>query len=331
MDSRRYQLVSLLADGRFHSGEVLARQLGVSRAAVWKIVQRLAQWQLDVYAVRGRGYRLATPLELLEGGRIQQALDDEVRRALRRLDIFVETPSTNQYLLQQPEREQEDFVAVFAEYQSAGRGRRGKSWVSPFGHNLYASLQWWVSHPAAIAEGLSLALGVGLARLLERAGLAGVQLKWPNDVHVQGRKIAGILLEMSGEGAGPCRLVIGIGLNLRLGEHQRRVIGQPCTDLLSELGAAGFSRNWLAGQLINEIHRVLVDFERCGLAAFRQAWDERDVMRGREVEVMLGGECIGGVCRGVDERGALLVQTPAGMRRFISGEASLRARAGAVS
>ncbi len=331
MDSRRYQLVSLLADGQFHSGEVLARQLGLSRAAVWKIVQRLAQWQLDVYAVRGRGYRLAVPLELLEGQRIQQELDEEVRRALRRLDIFVETASTNQYLLQQPEREQEDFVAVFAEYQSAGRGRRGRSWVSPFGHNLYASLQWRVSHPAAVAEGLSLALAVGLARVLERAGLAGVQLKWPNDVHVGGRKIAGILLEMNGESTGPCRLVIGIGLNLRLGERQRRAIGQPCTDLMSELGEAGFSRNRLAGQLVNEIYRVLVGFERNGLAMFRQAWDDRDIMRGREVEVLLGGERVGGVCRGVDERGALLVQTAAGLRRFISGEASLRARGRRVS
>jgi BirA family biotin operon repressor/biotin-[acetyl-CoA-carboxylase] ligase len=211
-----------------------------------------------------------------------------------------------------------------AEYQSAGRGRRGRSWVSPFGANLYLSLLWHFSLEAALLSGLSLAVGVALMRALTALGTPELGLKWPNDVLWRRRKLAGVLLEFGGESSGLCHIVAGIGLNVAMPRYAEPAIDQPWIDLRSIIGSERLSRNHLAARLIGELVTAFVQFEQAGFAAFREEWNHYDLARDRPVILQLPTTTLSGIARGVDEAGALLLETDAGIRSFLGGEISLR-------
>lgn len=318
------RLLAILADGSFHSGAALATQLGVSRTSIWKYVQRLGELGVEIHPVSGRGYRLASPLELLTLERVRSAMTAESLARLGQCELLFEVDSTNRRLLQQAALGAPSGYACLAEHQSAGRGRRGRDWVSPFGANIYLSVLWrFASGPAALG-GLSLAVAVGAARALQEQGIDDVALKWPNDLLWGGRKLGGILLEVAGEAAGPCHVVVGIGLNVRMG-NAGSVIDQPWVDAETAQGGA-VSRNVLAGRLLHHLLLVLGDYGQHGLAPWREEWMRLDAYRGRRVRLVFADTAaVEGIAAGIDETGALVLDCEGERRRFFSGEVSLRA------
>lgn len=324
------KLLVLLADGRLYSGEWLAKQLDVSRAAVWKGVERLRGLGLDVEARPRRGYRLTEPVELLEAARIGAEIDPRRLHRLRSLELLFEVDSTNTRLLGSAPPPPGSADAVFTEIQHAGRGRRGRRWIAPFGSGIALSVAWSFGAGARTLPALSLAVGVAVVRAARRAGAEGVALKWPNDLWFKERKIGGILIEMRAEAGAPAHVVIGVGLNVAPPPASRREMeaGGARIAAVVDACAAAPSRNLLAGAILDELLSMLGHFEREGFAAFRDAWTLLDALNGRPARVLLGDAVISGTARGVDEEGALLLETGGGMRRFVSGEASLRAGEG---
>ena len=249
-------LLPLLADGEFRSGQDLAEALGVSRTAVWKQVNKLAsETGLVIDSVKGRGYRIPGGIELLDAEQVTAALQPLASRLLTSLVLLESVDSTNAEALRRAEAGDSSGLVCSAEQQTAGRGRRGRQWVSPFASNLYLSLLRKFDQGAAALEGLSLAVGVAVARALEAAGMPAVQLKWPNDILFDGAKLGGVLLEMIGDAAGPCKVVIGVGLNVVMPAEAARGIDQDWTDIRSVAGSAHPRRNALLAALLNELVR----------------------------------------------------------------------------
>jgi BirA family biotin operon repressor/biotin-[acetyl-CoA-carboxylase] ligase len=320
------RLLVLLADGELHSGEWLAEQLSVSRAAVWKGVQRLRALSVEVQAVPRRGYRLSNPVELLDARRIGVQVDRQRDGLLRRLELLFEVDSTNTRLLGSAPPPAGSADVCCTELQHAGRGRRGRGWTAPFGTGVAMSVAWTFNDTARSLPALSLGVGVAIARALARAGANGIMLKWPNDIWFKDRKIGGVLIELRAEAGGPAHVVIGIGLNVALPAEARRRIeaGGARIAAVSEACAAAPSRNLIAGAILDELLSMLGRYEREGFAAFRDAWMALDALSGRGARVMLGDAVISGTAQGVDQEGALLLDTGDRVQRFVSGEASLR-------
>lgn len=319
MDTRE-RILNLLSDGAWHSGERIAAELGVSRAAVWKQASALEDLGLEVHAVRGKGYRLATPVELLQASKIRDYLTGDTTR----LEVLLSVDSTNRHLLEQ---EGDDPAVCFAEHQSAGRGRRGRRWHSPFGGNLYMSVSWHFADTPPGLAALGLAVGAGTAGYLRDMGLADVGLKWPNDIYWRGRKLGGILIEHRGESGGQWHAVVGLGLNLRMSREEAINIEQPWVDLATAAYKAGMSlpgRNALAGSLAHAVLEVLACFQHAGFPAFRQAWSAFDVLRDQAVRVIQDDGEVLGIARGISEEGALWVESGGNRHRYVSGEVSLR-------
>lgn len=318
-----HRVLRLLADGHFRSGEALARSLGVSRASVWHAVRELDAAELEIYKVRGRGYRLSQPLSLLDREQVVLHLGRFARHFA--LEVTGSVDSTNSRLIERAQAGAPSASVIAAEWQSSGRGRQGRVWHAGIGGALTFSLLWRFSQGAGFLAGLSLAVGVAIARAIEKLGASGAGLKWPNDVVWRGRKLAGILIEMQGDALGPSFAVIGVGLNVRLSDGVRKRIDQEASDLESACGRA-IDRNEVLALLLVELHAVLEAFAQSGFAPMRREWERRHVFRERPITMILpDARTESGIARGVGEDGALLVETRAGVRRFHSGEISLRA------
>lgn len=318
IEAERLKLVDALADGAWHSGEDLAAVAGITRAGLAKRVEKLRDWGLDVEARQGLGYRLPQALERLDAARIAAALPAPLR-----FDILTATDSTNTRLLESDASH--DPQALFAEYQTAGRGRRGREWRSPFAANLYLSLAWsFPSWPRTLSA-LPLAVGVLCAQALRESGVAGVGLKWPNDLYAGGRKLGGILIEHRGEAGGSCRVIIGIGINLAMSATQAAGIEQPWTSVRELLGdARSLSRNTLAATLLARLSAGIERFQQQGFEAFAADWATLDLAQGRAVKVLQADGELQGIGRGVDEQGALVVEVMGQYLTLHSGEISLR-------
>ena len=314
-------VLKLLADGEFHSGEVLADALDVSRGSVWHAIRDLEAMELEVYKVHGRGYRLPQPLSLLDYAAIERRLGAHAARFT--LDIRGSVDSTNTLLLERAAAGAPGGTVLAAEWQAGGRGRLGRAWHAGVGGALTFSLLWRFTRGAGALSGLSLAVGVALARSLQAIGARGVALKWPNDVVWRGRKLAGILTELQGDVLGPTAAVIGIGLNVRLSAATRARIEQAATDLETACGGA-LDRNLLLVRLLIELDRVLEAFAGEGFAPLRAEWQRYHAHQGRRVTLLLpGGARQRGRARGVAEDGAFVLETRAGMKHYHSGEISL--------
>jgi BirA family biotin operon repressor/biotin-[acetyl-CoA-carboxylase] ligase len=316
-------LMKVLADGHFHSGTELGQTMSCTRSAVWKVIHSLRTSGIEIYSVRGKGYRLSSQIELLDSEKIFPFLDTKTKKILQKIEVHFELPSTNAHLLESVSTSKNSGVICLAEQQTSGRGRRGRTWVSPFGGNLYISLLWRFTGGAAQLAGLSLAMAIAITRALRESGLDTVAVKWPNDILVSNRKLAGILLELAGEASGPCSVVVGVGLNMRASPAEMATIDQPWIDLESALGRS-VGRNEMAGRLINHQLAAIQEFEKDGLAPFLDEWNACDCYSGQEVVLHLPEENIRGVVRGVDNSGALLLAQAGEMRRFHSGEISMR-------
>lgn len=323
--SGRVEILRLLADGALHSGEELAAALSVSRAAVWKRLQQLGEWGIALEARPGSGYRLESPIDLLDGDSIRRRLPADVAANLRDLEVHESLESTSDRLLAARDLPAGKFDACLAEFQSAGRGRRGRRWVAPFASGLCLSMSWSYRDAPATLGALSLAAGVATLRALKRLGVDGLSLKWPNDLMRGDAKLGGILIDLRGEAAGPATVVVGIGINVRLPRAARAALaveGVEAVDLASMGAAPG--RNALAAILISELHQALVEFGARGMAAFADEWQAADSLAGRAVRVLHGGQQIEGLARGVDADGALLLESGGARRRIVSGEVSVR-------
>lgn len=324
--STRRTLIRLLADGSFRSGEELARELNLSRSAVWKSMKRLEDMGMDVHAVAGRGYRFAAPFELLDRERILAAAGTTVGGAVAKLEVHEEIDSTNTYLMAQKPPAAGEALACLAEFQTKARGRKGRSWLAPYGSGVCLSVGWTFDEQPPDFSALALALGVAIVRALGGLGISGVQLKWPNDVIWNRHKLAGILTEMRGESPGPAYVVAGIGLNVRLPRDavldDRAAL--PAVDLARVCQAGTPDRNELAGAIIREVIAALQQFAETGFASFREDWQAADGLAEAPVRLSRGREVSIGTARGIDRHGALLFESRGEIRSIISGELSLR-------
>jgi len=308
-------LVSILSDGNFHSGEQLGEQLGMSRAAINKHIQTLRDWGVDVFTVPGKGYSLPEPIQLLNEELIRGQIEYGSVAVLPVID------STNQYLLDRISELQSGDVCV-AEYQQAGRGRRGRKWFSPFGANLYLSMYWRLEQGPAAAIGLSLVIGIVMAEVLHDLGATQVRVKWPNDLYLQDRKLSGILVELTGKTGDAAQIVIGAGINLAMRRVEEDVINQGWINL-QEAGIA-IDRNTLAVRLIKELRTSLQLFELEGLTPYLSRWEKLDNFINRQVKLIIGDREIVGISRGINAQGALLLEQNGEIKPWMGGEISLR-------
>jgi BirA family transcriptional regulator, biotin operon repressor / biotin---[acetyl-CoA-carboxylase] ligase len=316
-------ILTLLADGQFHSGTELALKLNISRSAIWKQLNVLAELGLQHSAISGKGYRLEKPLELLDEKEILTSVDKAVRPLISNLEIFGQISSTNTYLV---ERAVENFpsgAVCLAEQQTAGKGRRGRHWVSPFGNNIYLSILWrFQSSPSAIS-GLSLAIGVAVIRALKSHYSEAFQLKWPNDIYFQDKKLGGILVEVSGESGGPCAAVVGLGLNINLPDAEAKEIAQQWTDLSKITGKPEINRCALAGTLLSQLLPVIAGFEENGIAKYLDEWRKYDCLKDKPATLFIGQNSYEGIVTGIDDSGLLLMTHSDGeTKAYASGEVS---------
>jgi BirA family transcriptional regulator, biotin operon repressor / biotin---[acetyl-CoA-carboxylase] ligase len=323
-----FSLLRLLADGAFHSGEVLAQNLGVSRASVNNALSGIEQYGLSLYSVRGRGYCLNNPPQWLAADTINKFLAGESGDF--HIEILDSAPSTNSLLLQRASQGALHGSVLAVEWQSSGRGRLGRSWHSGLGNALMFSLLWRFECGLSGLSGLSLATGVAVMRALRALGVNGASLKWPNDVMGAGGKLAGILIEAQGDMLGPSVVVIGIGMNFILPQEVLKRIDQPVCDL-SRLTEALPQRNLLMARLLHELAAVLREFSAGGFSCLHEEWESYHLYHNKHVQFLLPDEnVVKGIVRGVNQEGALVVEldsadgAPKVTRIFHAGEISLR-------
>lgn len=309
------RLINILSDGEFHSGEYLGELMGMSRAGVNKHIQTIRDWGIDVFTVPGKGYSLPSPMQLLDEQEITKQLPEGGVTVLPVVD------STNQYLLDRI-YELRSGDACVAEYQQAGRGRRGRHWFSPFGANLYLSMFWRLEQGPAAAMGLSLVIGIVMAEVLRELGAPDVKVKWPNDLYLNDKKLAGILVELTGKTGDAANIVIGAGINLSMRSPDTSIVNQQWINL-QEAGVK-INRNELVARLLKRLRDTLIDFETRGLAPFVERWRELDNFIDRPVNLLIGEQKIYGIARGIDAQGALLLDREGEVTPFIGGEISLR-------
>ena len=314
----RGNLLSILADNTFHSGETLGATLGISRAAISNHIKVLSSLGLDIFSVTGKGYCLSQPLTLLNLEMVKEQLDSTQTAEIEILNVI---GSTNQYL-KDKSMSLKNGHSCLAEAQTAGRGRHGRKWVSPYAASLYLSMHWSFAGGYSVLGGLSLAVGVAIVNALNQCGVQGIQLKWPNDIYAQGKKLAGVLIEVEGQISSGCQAIIGIGLNVALPKNVEE-IGQPWTDL-SNLSEPLINRNLLAGTLINELTKSLSVFENNGLEPFITKWRALDIYANQKVKLIVGQQTIAGISRGIDASGAILLETEQGIKAYHGGEISVR-------
>lgn len=320
---RDVAILQILEDGKFHSGESMGEALSVSRAAVCNAVKRLTAIGVDIDSVKGKGYRLQRPIELLIEEHIRRHLDD--RFANNSITILPKTASTNLYVAEHADS-LTDLSVVFAEMQTGGKGRRGKQWISPFGRNLYLSLLVQNDSGMRNLAGLPLAVAVMVQTALTRLGVEGVSVKWPNDILLGGKKLAGILVEVSGEAEGLCHAIVGVGINMYMSETEGRAIDQAWTSF--NQAGVNISRNRAAALVLQELLEGMERFRQGALTEFLGEWREKDCLYHQHVNVIQADGMLSGIAQGIDENGHLLVKIDNEIRRFHSGEVSLRRREG---
>lgn len=321
------KVLRILADGGRHSGEQLAAELGVTRAAVWEQIAKLEDWGLNVEAIRGHGYLLDRPIEFLDKKIIRRELAPEVLGLLATLDVDDEVDSTNEALFHTQPPATGTLNVCLAEYQRAGRGRRGRNWVGPFGGGLCLSAGWTFDEIPRDIAALTLVTGLVIRRVVHAAASLGIQLKWPNDLIWDNRKLGGVLIELKTESRGRCYIVVGIGLNVSSIPAQLESESQwpsGAIDLCTATGGTVPSRNVLAANIIDALGRMLQSYGESGFSAYSEEYRVADYLYGRLVSVSDGVNSITGVASGIDSNGALRVNTGEAMKCVIAGDVSVR-------
>lgn len=326
-EQRRDKLLSLLADGEFHSGSSLAKTLRVSRSAIWKLVGSLRELGIPIDSLPRSGYRMQRAVDLLDADFIHRSLCEQ-HVPLQALDVLMSIPSSNQFLLDAPAPEPGEMRVCTCEIQSAGRGRRGRTWTAPFGSGVCLSLSWQFAEIPPEFSALGLVVGVAVSRALVGLGIADVQLKWPNDLVWHHRKLGGILIEMRGEAGGPAKVVIGIGINVRMPASVRLELAKQNAVVLADLHELAPARvprrNELIVAVLKELASALPIFALNGLSPFRDEWRRFDAIANTSVKVFTQAETVIGEARGISSNGSLLVDVNGKLQEFVSGEVSVR-------
>jgi len=318
---RLQKLVAILSDGEFHSGEKLANILGVSRTAIWKLTNKLESWGIELFSVRGKGYKIPSGLTLIDHEYLENQITEHAK-LFSSIEVLSTVDSTSSYLTRNWSKGSEGGHIVVSEHQTGGRGRNGKTWVSPFASNLYFSLG--ISLPMGLSAlgGLSLAVGIGLTKLFNQYTNSKVKLKWPNDLLVDQRKLAGILVEASGDSNDNSFLNIGIGLNWKM-STKAQGIERPWINL-SEILNRDIDRSTLLARILLELDKILLEYIENGFESFRRHWEECSAYFGKPVVLTSHKGSVSGIEVGIDNMGALRLKMPTGERIFYSGEVSLR-------
>lgn len=311
---RKREILAALSGQSFVSGEELAKQCGVSRTAISNHIGSLEDYGVEIYSVKGKGYKLANPVSIIN----EEKLKSKIKN---RCFYFDELPSTNAFLLKHVDELNSGDICI-AEYQSAGRGRRGRNWVSPYGCHLYCSLYWKLEQGMAQASGLSLVVACALVDTLKAFGIEGLGVKWPNDIYLNNKKLAGVLVEMTGQADSESHLVIGIGINLSMSKSQGEQIDQAWSDLSDHIDCP--EKTELVIALQKQLSEDLVKFEQDGMHAFLERWQAMDVFYNKNVKLLMGNNQVNGICKGIDNQGAILLETNKGIESFVGGEISLR-------
>ena len=319
----RQRLLELLGDGQLHSGSELADAVRVSRTTVWNQVEILKGLGVPITSLPGRGYRLQRDLDILDEDRVLSHLSAAWCERIGSIDWFDRIDSTSDQLLREVTQAHQQIAVCIAESQTGGRGRRGRSWVSPFGCNLYFSVAYPFLAGVSGLVGLTPALGVALAQRLCAAGVSGIQVKWPNDLLLGGRKTAGVLVDLRGEAVGPCWAVVGIGINLTMPDQLGRDVDQPWANVGTQLSAE-MGRSDCLGTLLAGVLDCLQTVATEGPDGYLEAWDRFDALKGKRVLVDADGDALSGVARGVSEQGLLKLMTASGERLLMAGEVSVR-------
>jgi BirA family transcriptional regulator, biotin operon repressor / biotin---[acetyl-CoA-carboxylase] ligase len=321
---RVWQLLNLLADGEFHSGEVLATQLGLSRASVFNALADVAEYGVVLQRIRGRGYRLARPWQRLEVKEISRCLGKDAKKF--EIEVLAQATSSNTVLLQRAALGAASGTVLAVELQTAGRGRLGRTWHSGLGNALTFSLLWRFDCGLNALSGLSLAVGVTIVRALNKLDAQGVQLKWPNDIITPQGKLAGVLIEAQGDVLGPSAVVIGIGLNCNSPiSMSAQKIDQPVS-ALDEICSELPTRNQLLAELLQELASVLNEFAKNGFTGLRAEWEQHHAYQNKPIQLrMPDGKVVSGTARGVSESGELCLENAQGVRRYNSGEVGVHA------
>ncbi|RUO60470.1 bifunctional biotin--[acetyl-CoA-carboxylase] ligase/biotin operon repressor BirA [Pseudidiomarina insulisalsae] len=324
-NERMIRVIELLADGEFHSGETIGEQIGVSRTAISQYIKDIQALGLDVFRVTGKGYKLSQSIELLDEAKISTALTalSESQAPVTLQRIVGSTNDSMRARLQAGQLLKAGEV-LLAEAQTAGRGRRGKSWYSPFATNLYLTMYWPLNRGMSAAMGLSILVGTVLAETIRASGVNDVSLKWPNDVLVDGKKLAGILIDLEGQAVDSAHAIIGVGVNLSMPDWLEMPIDQPWTDLQSELNNQPLLRNEWVAKFIAALRAALMEFETHGLAPFIRRWLDFDDLYQRPVNLEFGERKLQGIAQGIAADGALLVDVAGQVKAYHAGEVSLR-------
>ncbi len=321
LGQRAWRLLTLMSDGEFHSGEVLARRLQVSRATVFNTMDEIEAAGVVLQRVHGHGYRLAQPWHKLDAQTIANALAQSAPRF--QIEVVAQANSSNALLLQRAAQGEKSGAVLAVELQTAGRGRLGRTWHSGLGNALTFSLLWRFDCGLNGLSGLSLAVGLAIVRALQKINIADVKLKWPNDILSAHGKLGGVLIEAQGDMLGPCAVVIGIGLNCSLPLHLEQRIAQAAS-ALDQACAAMPERNQLLAALLQELAQMLDEFARYGFVNMRADWEARHAWQDAAISLnMPDGSVIAGIARGVSANGELLLETAQGVRSFNSGEVGL--------
>ena len=311
------QILNILNDGTIHTGIDIGEALGISRTAVWKVIKRLQKYNIDIQS-QHKGYHLKEPLILLD----QKKIEPFLSRKKISLEICESLETTSHYLKNKmPLKGQ---TACLAEYQSMGRGRLGRKWLSPFGRNIYCSLSGVFKKDLGEMSGLSLAVAVLTANALESFdSRIKLSLKWPNDLYINNQKLGGILIELMGEAYGNCQAIIGIGLNVNMKDIKLPDLDQPWISL-EHIVLEKLDRNIIVGYILRTIFEGLEVFEHKGLEAFLPEWEKYDLLRNQKVSLNTGAGKVSGIACGVDSQGFLLLENALGsIQKFSYGDTSL--------
>lgn len=317
----REHLIKMLAKGEFVSGQEMGNQLAISRSAISKHIKALIEMGLDIYSVTGKGYKLSQPINLLALDQIINAWPDN--ETVPEIEVHSLIDSTNSYLLRRLPNQVSQGQVCLAEFQSAGRGRRGRQWISPFGSQIYLSMYWQLSQGLSAAMGLSLVTALAVSEAIYVNTNIRVQLKWPNDIYLQGVKLAGILIDLEGQPLEPSHSVIGIGLNVNMPAQAAKQIDQKWTDIQSH-SEQTIDRNSLCAQIIYQLVVKLERYQAEGLTAMIDEWNTQDCYLNKRVKLLTGERVTKGICRGVNNQGALLLEVDGQIKPIYGGEVSLR-------
>lgn len=313
------ETLKILSDGNSYSGEEIGKRLGIGRAAIWKIISQLREKGLQIESVKGQGYKLLDNVEMLDENTIKADLKDN---SFDEIITLNQTASTNSYLSSQFTDSTKN-LACIAENQTGGRGRNNRSWISPFARSIAMSVRWHFQTLPSGISGLSLAVGIAVANAMHNIGIENAMVKWPNDIYINNSKLAGILIEISGEISGPCSVIIGIGINLQLTEEEKSQIDQSCTAIY-EHTQQRIGRNRIIAELLNSIAAVMSIFADKGFSSLLTQWQKYDLLKNREVTLITHNNQENGVALGVSKDGALQVTVNGEERLFYSGDVSLR-------